>query len=254
MGRFFSRPRRYFSVHPADRPELLTHAVRCEFLAGVRLAFLSDIHANRRFPDDRLEGLFARVDALSPDAVLIGGDLAEDEASLRRLLRALEIVRPRLGVFCCMGNNDSELPGFSSIAGERMRVLVNESAALNLSGGRLVVGGVDDRKHGHPSARGLFPAGEGAFRVLLSHYPVAPDYAGTPKADLQFSGHTHGGQFNVLGVTPFSALFECRSHRWISGECAIDGVRTIVSNGIGASRLPLRVGVPPQLHLVVLCE
>lgn len=254
MGRFFSPPRRYFSLCPADRPELLTHRIRCEFLAGVRLAFLSDIHADRRFPDARLEGLFARVHALSPDAVLLGGDLAEDERSLRRLLGALGAVRPRLGIFCCKGNNDSELPGFSSIVEGHMRVLVNEAATLDLPGGRLIVGGVDDRRHGRPSARGLFPAGGNAFRVLLSHYPVAPDYAGTPRADLQLSGHTHGGQFNVLGITPFSTLFECRSHRWISGECVIGGVRTIVSNGIGMSRVPLRVGAPPQLHLAVFSK
>ncbi|NLF28098.1 MAG: hypothetical protein GX592_09385 [Clostridiales bacterium] len=232
----------------------MRHSAAYAPLAGIRMAFFSDIHANRRFSDEALRAFFARVSALWPDIVLIGGDLAEDYESLRRLLRAMRVLEPHLGIYACLGNNDSEIADFAEDVSRHMRLLVNEAALVEFGAGALAIGGVDDWKHGNPSARGLFSAREPAFRVLLSHYPVAQDYGGTPKADLQLSGHTHGGQFNVLGVTPFSALFECRSHRWISGECAIDGVRTIVSNGIGASRLPLRVGVPPQLHLVVLCE
>ena len=70
------------------------------------------------------------------------------------------------------------------------------------------------------------------------------------RPDLQLSGHTHGGQFNVLGITPYTFFFEPRRHAWVSGECTLGGVRTIVSNGIGMSRVTLRVGAPPQVHLV----
>ena len=219
-------------------------------LHGLRLVFFSDIHANPRFSTAALEALFAQIQALKPHIVLIGGDFAEDANSLSRLLHALKVVRPSLGIYGCMGNNDSELPEFSALVETHVRMLVNKSIRVQFGSGSLIIGGVDDYRHGTPDATGLFCETENAFRVLLSHYPLPVKYGNTPRADLQLSGHTHGGQFNILGLTPFSILFERTSHCWISGECVLEGVRTIVSNGLGMSRIPLRIGVPPQIHLV----
>ncbi len=237
-------------MRPGARAQIARHRIVHAPLAGLRMAFLCDIHADRRFSDGALHALFARVQALSADILLLGGDLAEDPESLRRLLRAMRILSPPLGVFACMGNNDSEIADFAKIVSGRMRLLVNASSAIAFGAGRLLIGGVDDLKHGHPSARDIFPPRDAGFRLLLSHYPVAPDYGDGPRADLQLSGHTHGGQFNLFGLSPYSIFFELRAHRWISGRCKIGGVDAIVSNGIGMSRLPLRIGVPPQIHLV----
>ena len=246
MGRFFSPPRRFFSRVPGEGVEIVRHAVSCAALAGLKMAFFSDIHASAHFSDAALEAFFARVAALEADIVCIGGDFAEDEESLGRLLRFFPLLSPRLGAYACPGNNDHEIDGFARRVAGQVRLLVNESVLVE----GLRLGGVDERKWGRPDARALFPAGEDAFRVLLSHYPVTHDFAPGPKADLQLSGHTHGGQFNVLGFTPYALMFEPRGHEWISGECMLGGVRTIVSNGIGMSRLSLRVGVPPQVHVV----
>ena len=246
MGRFFSPPRRFFSRTPGEGLEIVRHDVSHAALAGFQLAFLSDIHACARFSDTALETLFARVAALDADIVCLGGDLAEDAESLSRLTRFFPLLTPRLGVFACPGNNDHEIDGFSRHVGKYLRLLTNESVRL----GGLRLGGVDERKWGRPDARGLFPAGEAVFRVLLAHYPICYDFGAGAKPDLQLSGHTHGGQFNVLGLTPYILPFEPRGHAWISGECTLHGVRTIVSNGVGMSRLCLRVGAPPQAHRV----
>ena len=246
MGKFFSAWEPFFSRVPGQGLRVVEHEVAHAPLAGFRLAFLSDIHASPRFSDAALEALFSRVASLEADVVCIGGDFAEDEQSLARLLRALEPLRPRLGVFACKGNNDSELDGFEAAVRPRVRLLVNESVDL----GGLWIGGVDECKWGKPCAQGVFPACAEGFLVMLSHYPVAQDYAGGVRADLQLSGHTHGGQACLLGVSPYTLLYEPRRHEWISGECTLGGVRTIVSNGVGMSRVSLRVGVPPQVHLI----
>lgn len=216
----------------------------------MRLVFLSDIHANQRFTTAALQALFAQVNALEPHIVLIGGDFAEDANSLSRLLHALEVVRPPMGIYGCMGNNDTELPEFSASVAKHVRMLINESVCVPFNEGSLKIGGVDELLHGTSDAAKLFSESDNAFRVLLSHYPMPANYGSSPRADLQLSGHTHGGQFNFLGLTPFTILFERTTHRWISGECVLEGVRTIVSNGLGMSRIPLRIGVPPQIHLV----
>ena len=246
MGRWFTAPRWFFSITPGKGVETVEHAFPCPALAGMKLTFFSDIHASPRFSDAAMEALLARVAALGADIVCIGGDFAEDEESLARLLRFFPLLSPPLGVYACLGNNDRELPGFARMLEGHARLLVNGSVLLE----GLRLGGVDERKHGHPRPEAVFPHDGASARVLLSHYPVACDFGAGARPDLQLCGHTHGGQFNVLGITPYTFFFEPRRHAWVSGECTLGGVRTIVSNGIGMRRVTLRVGAPPQVHLV----
>ena len=246
MGRWFTAPRWFFSITPGKGVETVQHAFPCPALAGMKLAFFSDIHASPRFSDAAMEALLARVAALEADVVCIGGDFAEDEESLARLLRFFPLLSPPLGVYACLGNNDREIPGFARMLEGHAHLLVNGSVFLE----GLRLGGVDERKHGHPRPEAVFPHDGASARVLLSHYPVACDFGAGARPDLQLCGHTHGGQFNVLGITPYTFFFEPRRHAWVSGECTLGGVRTIVSNGIGMSRVTLRVGAPPQVHLV----
>ena len=246
MGRWFTAPRWFFSITPGKGVETVEHAFPCPALAGMKLAFFSDIHASPRFSDAAMEALLARVAALEADVVCIGGDFAEDEESFARLLRFFSLLSPPLGVYACLGNNDRELPGFARMLEGHAHLLVNGSVLLE----GLRLGGVDERKHGHPRPEAVFPHDGASARVLLAHYPVAYDFGAGARPDLQLCGHTHGGQFNVLGITPYTFFFEPRRHAWVSGECTLGGVRSIVSNGIGMSRVTLRVGAPPQVHLV----
>ena len=216
----------------------------------MKLAFFSDIHASPRFSDAAMEALLARVAAIQADAVCIGGDFAEDEGSLARLLHFFPLLSSPLGVYACLGNNDRELPGFARAVSPHARLLVNESVFLE----GLRLGGVDERKHGHPRPEAVFPHDGASARVLLAHYPVVCDFGAGARPDLQLSGHTHGGQCCVLGLSPYTFFFEPFSHAWISGECTLGGVRTIISNGIGMSRVTLRVGAPPQVHCIRFTE
>ena len=250
MGRFFTAPRRFFSTTPGEGVEMVEHAFSCPALAGMKLAFFSDIHASPRFSDAAMEALFTRVAAMQADAVCIGGDFAEDEGSLARLLHFFPLLSPPLGVYACLGNNDRELPGFARAVSPHARLLVNESVFLE----GLRLGGVDERKHGHPRPEAVFPHDGASARVLLAHYPVVCDFGAGARPDLQLSGHTHGGQCCVLGLSPYTFFFEPFTHAWISGECTLGEVRTIVSNGIGMSRVTLRVGAPPQIHCIRFTE
>lgn len=251
MGRFFSPPRAYLSGEFARGLQIMRHRIACEPLAGMRMVFFSDIHASRRVSDARLARFFEKINALEPELILLGGDFAEDRASLVRLLRAMEALRAPLGVYACLGNNDAQIDDFFDLVRGRVRLLVNQRVDVRRGGGTLALAGVDEIDRGRSDARGLFVA-PADLRILLAHYPLPQDYGQTPAADLQLSGHTHGGQFNFLGITPYTILFESSRHSWISGECCLDGVRTLVSNGVGMSRIPLRVGAPPQAHLLTV--
>ena len=90
----------------------------------------------------------------------------------------------------------------------------------------------------------------------MAHYPKslllhAGNCAVLPH--LALAGHTHGGQFRFLGLTPYSIGFEsrlsCRALP-VAGWSDALGFPTLVSPGIGTSRLPFRLNVPPAIHFI----
>jgi predicted MPP superfamily phosphohydrolase len=69
------------------------------------------------------------------------------------------------------------------------------------------------------------------------------------------SGHTHGGQFNLFGLNPYSIGFERFGDELpppavVSGMMRFGPTTLLTSKGIGVSRIPLRIGVRPEIHLL----
>ena len=236
-------------------------------MRGLTIAFVTDIHTSNMFPPRAVERLLNQVAALRADLILWGGDYAETVAHERAFFAMLPRLSAPLGMYGVLGNNDKEclgsaFPNLRRLA-ERagMRLLVNEQAAVPFRGGRILIGGTDEWKYGQPSARGFFSdAGERDLRVLLCHYPSAADRAcrtAAQQPQLILSGHTHGGQINVFGMTVYSLRYEHRyyeksRHFYVSGWREIDGARMLVSNGVGDSLLPIRIGAPRQIHRITL--
>ena len=230
------------------------------YLHGLRAVFVADVHVTKRTTQEDLDGLAAKVCALAPDLLLLGGDYADRGGDTVRFFRAFGAVRPPMGTYAVLGNNDAE--AWSGRLAELRQVmadagcglLYNQAVLLRRGGGSICVAGSDEYLHGKPDLRGILPTtpSPDTYRILLSHYPIAP--AGRP--DLMLCGHTHGGQFNVMGITPFTVGFE---RRWgprfrylaVSGFHEMDDMHLLVSKGIGASRVQARIGVRPEIDLLI---
>lgn len=218
--------------------------------AGLRAAFVSDVHLTGNVSP---QPLIECIVSCKPDIILFGGDFADRREDALRLFEEFRALRAPLGIFAAPGNNDIEAFGNHAALSEAMgifggRLLVNEGVQV----GPLAVAGVDEMKYGKAVHEGLFD-GLAGFRVLLSHYPSLPE---TDRPDLMLSGHTHGGQFNAFGLTPYAIGFERiggEKHLapvLVSGFERFGGMRLLVSKGVGASRIQLRIGVRPEVHLL----
>lgn len=228
------------------------------FLRGKRVLFASDFHATAVTTAADARALADRINALSPDLILLGGDYADEAAHVAPLFEGLQALRAPLGVFGILGNNDREAwpdiaPLRKTMAAAGCTLLVNEGARLPLDGGVLWLAGADDRLYSEPRVEGLYPKrpSPDAYRVLLIHEPSWM----RPAPDLTLSGHTHGGQFNLLGLNPYTIGFERLYGRRVK-PAAVAGLSRdgasllLVTKGIGASRIPLRVGVRPEIDLL----
>jgi len=84
-------------------------------------------------------------------------------------------------------------------------------------------------------------------RVLLCHNPAFFPEA-SAQVDLQLSGHTHGGQVNLLlrpadYVLPFG---------YVAGTYTRDSGTLYVNRGFGTAGPPARVGAPPEVTRLVI--
>jgi predicted MPP superfamily phosphohydrolase len=239
----------YFGWFPLPETEEIAIENAPVFLQGLNVLFVSDIHLRKCVPDEKLRALINLIRAQNADLILFGGDYAETADQHARFFEALSGVQAKYGIYGVMGNNDREaFPDtdvFRRLAARGgMRLLVNEFETID-AGGYLQIGGCDDHKWGKPCTKDLFSGND--YRILLSHFPVKPDC----HADLMLSGHTHGGQFNILGITPYTVGFEFGYHmEAVSGLHKFSNRQLLVSKGIGASRIQLRVGVAPEINLV----
>lgn len=261
MYQYFSKPDRYFARCGDLKAALTEHRVTGapEFLRGLRALFVTDIHVLRRTTREQLDALADAIAAAGPELLLLGGDYSDKAEGALRFFESLAGIKPALGCFGVIGNNDAEawedrLDALREcMARAGCALLVNEAVRLTRRGGTLYIAGVDEHRYGDPDTTGLYPEAfrPDAYRILLSHYPIMPK----TRPDLMLSGHTHGGQFNLLGLTPFALGFErLKPPRLpsmaISGVHDIDGMTLLVGKGIGASRIQLRVGVRPEIDLL----
>ena len=102
--------------------------------------------------------------------------------------------------------------------------------------------------------------------MLLAHSPLAlrklPDLRANPVSrklpvlpDLILCGHTHGGQIALGAFTVYNLGYERAkgaNNFFVTGTRELGGALMVVSNGVGESNLPIRIGAPRQIYLITL--
>ena len=238
-----------------------------EGLDGLRLVFLSDLHAGPLVGASSLRRWRDLAEAERADLLLFGGDFVESEPDqLAPLIKAFEGFRPSLGTFAVLGNHDyfsDPRPIWRDLEASGVRMLENAHAIIERNGARLAIVGIQDQmaRNGAfrsvPFGPGPEPElaiqglGEDAFRLCLSHRPGMLKWALRTGARLILSGHTHGGQINPIpGVSSARLLGPYTEGLFEVGDKA----RLYVGRGLGVVGLPLRIQAPPEIVVITLAR
>jgi predicted MPP superfamily phosphohydrolase len=224
---------------------------------GLRVAFLSDIHAGPFVSRRRVRHVVDSVCALRPDLILLGGDYAyRDPGAVGPALAELGRLRAPLGVYGVLGNHDHWLGAAATRRGMSAAGIVdldNRGVWLRRRGQRVRLCGVDDLWEGRQDlATALDGATQTDFVLLLSHNPDYAEKLGAAPVDLVLSGHTHGGQVTLFGAwAPF--LPSDHGQKYRAGlVSARGGLRVLVTNGTGQTVVPLRLFARPEIVLLTL--
>jgi predicted MPP superfamily phosphohydrolase len=222
-----------------------------EQFRGVRVLLVTDLHTGPFLAPVALARVFRRLMRLTPDLILVGGDVATTRIEdLDRFEPALRMLRAPLGVFGVLGNHDHYTGDAAGVArfleGAGVRMLMNRAVTLERGGATVQLAGIDDLNAGAPD---LDAALAGPPLLLLSHNPDVFFVAALRGVRLVFSGHTHGGQVRIPGLP---VLVRMSRFRLDEGHYATGDAQLVVSRGLGVSGIPLRVACPPEAMLLTL--
>lgn len=230
--------------------------------AEVRLAVVTDFHSS-----DNADDVVAMVASCAPDAVLMVGDMFDDDTQNRPTERTLSLMRQLSAQYPCYyvsGNHEAwtgEMDALYQQTEEAgVTVLRMSSGVLTVRGQRIALCGIPDPYEmvfsGAPDTeeqlrQALEDVDSADFTVLLAHRPeLLTKYAQFP-LDLVVSGHAHGGQVRIPGV--LNGLY-APNQGWFpklaGGAYTQDGTTLIVSRGLAVrTRLP-RIFNRPEVVLV----
>lgn len=230
--------------------------------AEVRLAAVTDFHSS-----DNADDVVAMVTSCAPDAVLMVGDMFDDDIANRPTERTLSLMRQLSAQYPCYyvsGNHEAwtgEMDALYQQTEEAgVTVLRMSSGVLTVRGQRIALCGIPDPYEmvfsGAPDTeeqlrQALEDVDSADFTVLLAHRPeLLAKYAQFP-LDLVVSGHAHGGQVRIPGV--LNGLY-APNQGWFpklaGGAYTQDGTTLIVSRGLAVrTRLP-RIFNRPEVVLV----
>jgi uncharacterized protein len=254
-------------------------------LDGLRIVQISDIHRGGYMPRADVRRAVDMSNELRGDLAVVTGDFITGAGDpLAECIGEVARLRAPLGVWGCNGNHEIyarvEAAADKLFAQAGMRLLRQESVQLAWRGARFNLIGVDYQRERAPNGRKtpMLTDVERLVRrdmpnILLSHNPNAFPRAAELGIELTLAGHTHGGQVQV----------EILDHRWSPARFLTDYVAGLyqrplfapataehlekasatagpegplssvyVNRGLGTVGAPVRLGVPPEITLIVL--
>ena len=231
-------------------------------LDGLRVVHLSDIHVGGSMDRSRLLQVAELTNGCRPDLVLHTGDFLTHRSGEfdAPLYEALARIRAPHGQWASFGNHDFDDP--QRLQG-RLRdcgviVLRDHVTVLTLRGQPLEIAGIDflfgrsERVTTYGRIIESWGPRGGAPRILLNHDPTAFDALPAGCADLVLSGHTHGGHIGVQLNSSYAVTLVGLAGFPDQGLFARGDMRLFVTRCVGFYGFPMRIGIPPEIALLIL--
>ena len=238
---------------------------------GYRIVLFSDAHVgsytgkSRKVLTDAVDSMLA----LKPDAIFFLGDIQNTRPEeMEEHVPTLSRLKATDGVFSILGNHDySKYIGGTMeeklSAEERTKkyqrdmgwhLLLNEHFSIHHGKDSIVLAGMQGNEqlgvergvaNFENTISGIQP---GAFTIMLAHNPKHWRKSVVPYIDapLTISGHTHGGQIRLFGLSTTTFGFTEDY-----GMYELDGKKLYVTAGLGAL-IPLRYNVTGEVVLLTL--
>ncbi|PEJ59542.1 phosphoesterase [Bacillus sp. AFS002410] len=216
------------------------------------IVLVSDLHLSTLVTNKRLEFLVDKVNKISPDLVLIAGDIIDEDITPfveENMIETLKKLKPRIGTYAVPGNHDY-YGGHLDLLVEHLKdagihILLDEKELVENN--FYIVGRKDLASKKRLELNELL---EGIDHtkpiILLDHQPYHLEVPTQLGVDLQVSGHTHRGQFKP------NHLITRRLYEVDWGYLQKEQSHFVVSSGFGTWGPPIRTGNPSEIVTITV--
>lgn len=222
----------------------------------VTIVQLSDLH-EKSFGENNSR-LFEEVQKLSPDIIVITGDMIFNSYTKDPNLTYMENFAEQCvniaPSFFITGNHDryNEKAVKNAFSKNGVAVLDESVVPIFIGDTALNIGGIDDPDVDPGSISRFSFSNQKHFNILLAHKPEKfQETYGDTGANLILSGHTHGGQIRLPWgkaiFTPDGFFPEYSDGLYTSNDTTM-----IISRGLGSSGIPLRLFSLPEIACIRL--
>ena len=234
-----------------------------------KIVFLTDLH-NNSFGKNN-EKLFYAIDSISPDLILIGGDMitVKDKLGIENVLPLLKRLSGRYKCIYANGNHEQRLGEnkfglnylqYKQII-EGMGIVYLSNNSLDIDD-NISVHGLDLlKKYYYRRYKGGMDTGyikehididRDKFNILLAHSPLfIKDYEESG-VDLELAGHFHGGTIRLPGgiglMTPQFHFFS----RLVVGMKRLGNMVQIIGAGLGTHSVNIRLNDMSEIVVINL--
>lgn len=243
-----------------------------ESFDGYRIAQFSDLHLGtyKVYAEDVPARLRDRINEVNADLIVFTGDIVNNRASeLDGFESQLKGMKAKDGIYAIMGNHDYSTYIYwesaekrkanirdlqSRMSAQGWKWLLNQHEIIRRGQDSIALIGVENDGNPHfPALADIPKATEGLekpmFKILLSHDPThwRREVLDSTDIQLQLSGHTHGMQLELFGLSPAKFIYP----DW--GGWYNEGRRWLyVSTGVGGVVYPFRFGAWPEIVVITL--
>lgn len=236
-------------------------------LDSLNVVLIADLHLGYNIGCRHMEKMVEKINAQTPDLVVIAGDIFDNEYEALenpdRLAAILRGIQSRYGVYACYGNHDIQekiLAGFTFGGKEKKESSVKMDKFLEKAGITLLRDeytlidnsfylygrpdyerpgrGIDERK----SAQEITADMDLSLPVLvIDHEPRELQELADAGVDADLCGHTHDGQLFPGNLT-IKLMWENAC-----GYLKKDNMHSIVTSGVGLFGPNMRVGTKSEI-------
>lgn len=247
------------------RLKTVTYKIKTDKVnSNITIALLTDLHGE--WYGRNQSTLLTAVAKTSPDIVLLGGDIFDDNREYNYAEFTLKALSEEYPCYYVTGNHEywsNDIQTILSVVEScNVTILSGECVTPEVNGQQFNLCGIDDpdalvylKQHNsiHQQLKNVNKAtSNGLFTILLSHRPELIDSYLTYDFDLILSGHAHGGQWRIPFLlnglfAPNQGLFP----EYAGGRYDYENSTMIVSRGLSriTTAIP-RIFNRPELIVV----
>ena len=218
---------------------------------NIKILQISDLNISRVSSDARIKNIVDKVNSLTPDAVVLTGDIINDNPEkVEKQLNILRELSAPYGIFAVMGEHE-----FNNNVYEAKKALENNGVSFLFNGGvtikiaNIFIAGIPDYSSMSERInlwRTIYKSQKENYRVLLSHSPLIVDALSKELFDIVLSGHTLGGQFFPVH------WFVKKLNHYLAGYYKVNNIDLFVSRGVGVWGPNVRLFAPSDIAIINL--